>query len=271
MKTYCICGESSEFMPVITYRNETGFREYEGLAIARCQSCGVLRTLAPVGRQIKPETSRVSFYEGNEPIFRKYFKLVADSVLRYCSAGTVLDVGCASGILLEIFKEKGFRVYGLEPNKASYRASNKKFPRRVFQMKLKDFLKWRKQRFEVIVYNHVLEHIQDIHQEFTYIKKALQPHGLLVVGLPNTDNIVFKLRSKYWESLLPNQHVWHFSTRYIQDFLKRQGFEILDTSFNNHLRQDYPLFKKLYFEILTSLNTLLHTGEAVLIIARRRG
>lgn len=268
MTSHCICGEARVFKPVITYRNETAFKEHEGSVIARCISCGVLKTIATPSR-LKPMTSRVEFYEGNQPIFREYFESVADSIIRFCKSGTVLDVGCASGIMLEILSERGFGVYGLEPNSEAFKKAKQKFPGRVFPRKLKEFSRKMKQMFDIIIYNHVLEHIQDVNREFFLIKKALRPRGLLVVGLPNTDNVIFKLRGKYWESLLPEQHVWHFSTSYIQDILRKQGFEILETSFNNHLRQDYPLVKQLYFKLLTGLNTILRTGEAMLIVARK--
>lgn len=268
MWSNCICGKSREFVPIITYRGETVFKEYEGLEITRCVNCAVLKTIAAKGR-LKPETSRVEFYEGNLPIFRGYFTTVAERIARYRKVGRVLDIGCASGILLEILAQRGFDVYGLEPNKKAFKIAKKKLAQRIYPIKLRKFLVQRKQLFDILIYNHVLEHIEDINREFSLIKKALRPHGLLVIGLPNTDNIIFKLRGKYWESLLPDQHVWHFSTAYVRSLLRKEGFEILMTTFNNHLRQDYPYLKRLYFEFLTRLNTLSGTGEAMLVIARR--
>ncbi len=265
----CVCGKRRVFTPTIRYENESTFSDYEGLTIGRCKSCGLLKTSGSQ-KKINPKVSQADFYESNQPIFTNYFSDVIARIRRYRRSGRVLDVGCATGICLRILSENGFRAYGLEPNRVAFQITKQKFSRSVFPLTLKQFWLTKKMRFDTIIYNHVLEHIPDIHEEFLYIHKALLPGGLLVVGIPNTANFVFWLRGKYWESLLPNQHVWHFSTRYLVAYLKNQGFTILETSFNNHLRQDYPLIKKMYFKLLTGLNMLFSTGEAVVIIAQKR-
>lgn len=264
----CICGKGRVFTPNIRYENENTFSAYEGLTIGRCTGCGLLKTFGSQ-KKINPKVSQADFYESNQPIFTSYFSDVVERIRRYQKSGRVLDVGCATGICLRILSENGFRTYGLEPNRAAYKIVKQKFPDTVFHLTLKQLWLIKKLRFHAIIYNHVLEHIPDINSEFSYIHKALLPGGLLVIGVPNTANFVFWLRGKFWESLLPNQHIWHFSTKHLVTFLTKQGFKISDMSFNNHLRQDYPIAKRLYFKLLTGLNTLASTGEAVLVIARK--
>lgn len=265
----CVCGEGTIFTTFIRYENETTFAAYEGLAIVRCTKCGLLKTSGSYKR-INPKVSNADFYENNMPIFSNYFRNVVERIRRYQRSSRVLDVGCASGICMRVLSQNGFSAYGLEPNRAVYKIVKQKFPRTVFPLTLKKLWQTKKLRFHTIIYNHVLEHVPDIRNEFSYIHKALLPGGLLVIGVPNTANCVFWLRGKYWESLLPNQHFWHFSTGYLVRYLTSQGFKILETSYNNHLRHDYPLTKRLYFKLLTILNTLFSTGEAVVIIAQKQ-
>ncbi|MEK7166074.1 MAG: class I SAM-dependent methyltransferase [Patescibacteria group bacterium] len=264
----CICGRHREFQSLISYTQEKVFKAYEDLSIARCSNCYVLKTLAAANK-VQPVKSNTEFYEGNKNIFTDYFTKLVSQIVKYRKSGKVLDVGCATGILLNIFVKQGFTVWGLEPNPAAWKLSRTRFPKRIFQLKLSEFLKHHRLRFDVIVYNHVLEHVVDVQKEIQNIKKALKPGGMLVLGLPNTDNIIFKIRGKYWESLLPNQHHWHFSTKYIHSLLRREEFQILETTFNNHLRQDYPFVKRLYFGILNTINSIFHTGEAMTILAKK--
>ncbi|MEK7165997.1 MAG: class I SAM-dependent methyltransferase [Patescibacteria group bacterium] len=265
----CVCGEGRIFTTLIRYENETIFAAYEGLAIIRCTKCGLLKTSGNYKR-INSKVSNTDFYESNQPIFSNYFRDVVERICRYQRSGRVLDVGCASGICMRVLSQNGFSVYGIEPNRTAYKIVKQKFPDMVFPLTLKKLWLTKKLRFHTIIYNHVLEHIPDIRNEFSYIHKALLPGGLLVIGVPNSANLVFWLRGKYWESLLPNQHIWHFSTKYLVQYLTSQGFTIFETSYNNHLRQDYPLVKRLYFKLLTILNTLFSTGEAVVIFAKKK-
>ena len=101
------------------------------------------------------------------------------------------------------------------------------------------------------------------------IKKALKKDGVLIVGVPNTDNMIFKIRRKFWESLLPNEHIWHFNIRYLVQYLQKQKFEIVRVSFEDDARRTYPLLKRIYFTLLSFLNKIMGSGEAVLIIAQR--
>ena len=81
--------------------------------------------------------------------------------------------------------------------------------------------------------------------------------------------MIFKIRRKFWESLLPNEHVWHFNTRYLVQYLQKQKFEIVRVGFEDDARKTYPLLKRIYFTLLSFLNKIMGSGEAVLIIAQR--
>ena len=105
--------------------------------------------------------------------------------------------------------------------------------------------------FDCIIYNHVLEHIEDINGEFVLIKKALKKNGTLIIGVPNTDNMIFKIRRKYWESLLPNEHIWHFNAKYLAQYLQKQKFEIIKIRFEDDARKSYPFHKQTYFRLLS--------------------
>jgi 2-polyprenyl-3-methyl-5-hydroxy-6-metoxy-1,4-benzoquinol methylase len=144
-----------------------------------------------------------------------------------------------------------------------------KLKNKIFNGTLSNFINHNKKTFNVVIYNHVLEHIPNPAEEIKHIKKLLTKNGVLVIGVPNTDNIFFYLRKKYWESLLPDQHIWHFSTDYLKRFLKENGFEVVETSYSNYEREDYPLLKRIYFTILVLLNKMLGTGEAVLLVSKR--
>ena len=266
----CICQSSktSEFRPVIQFRNEVVFKNYEGIIIGKCNKCGIFKTFPPKYSSFNSKQSKTEFYEQEKGLFVELFRPIVEKIKRFKQKGKVLDVGCSSGILLELLKKEGYEVYGIEPNKQAYKMAHKKLNRRIFNGTLKEFMKKNKDRFGIVIYNHVLEHIDDPVSELKSVKKILKKSGVLVIGLPNTQNITILLRGKYWEPLMPNEHIWHFSKNYLVRLLKSRGFVILDISYSNDERKDYSMLKRLYFQTLSLFNRVVNTGEAMLLIAK---
>lgn len=270
IKSNCVCSKTSSFVPFIVYTNETVFKDYEGSIIGRCKNCGVLKTFpSKKNKLFNPIITKAVDYEKRKKEFEKLFAPIVSSIEKVVKPGsTILDVGCSSGILLSLLKQKGFDVYGIEPNKQAYTFAKKSLKNIHFGT-LSTFLKRSKKKFDCIIYNHVLEHVEKLNEEFILINKQLKKKGVLIIGVPNTDNVIFKIRKKFWESLLPNEHVWHFTTAYLKKYLRKQGHKILHTSFDDDQRKSYPLVKRIYFTLLTFLNKIMHTGEAVLITAQK--
>lgn len=271
-RSICICSPQQpvEFRDDITYHNETVFKRFNGTVIGICSNCGVRKTFpATVNTAYDPVQSRAEFYEESAEKFRTLFKPVVDLIMQYKNKGAVLDVGCSSGILLELLRERGFDVYGIEPNKAAHEAAEKKFPQRIFRGTLKTYLEKNHRSFDVIIYNHVLEHIPYPLSELSLAKKILHTKGILVIGLPNTQNIIFSVRRKFWEPLMPNEHIWHFGKTYMKRLLQKEGLSVKKIRFEDDPRRDYPIIKRLYFGLLSLINKCTNTGEAMLLICER--
>jgi len=270
IKENCICKKNSKskFKLLIKYENETVFAEYEGISIYKCINCGVLKTISDKNPKIK-QKSRSWYYEKNKKKFIEIFKPIIEIIKKYKKNGQVLDVGCSSGILLELLEKRGFDAYGLEPNKQAYAIAKSKFKNKIFNCKLNEFIASNGLKFDIVIYNHGLEHIQDPIFELELIKKVLKNNGIFVLGLPNTSNIIFILRNKYWESLMPNEHIWHFSKKQVIQLLNKKEYLVKSITFSNDKRQDYTLIKRAYFNFLSQINKLFNTGESMLILSKK--
>lgn len=269
----CICknGQQSAFSPYITYEHETVFSAFEGTVIARCTNCGILKTFpAKNNHHYNPQQSRGVFYEENMQRFRSIFQPIVSLVQKYKPHGYVLDVGCSTGILLALLKEKKYEVFGVEPNLNAYKLARKKLGHNIFNGTLASYARQMNKKFDVIIYNHVLEHIENVTGELILVQKLLKKDGVLVIGVPNVRNFVFTVRQKKWELLMPNEHMWQFSDIYLNQLLSCFGFKTEAVVFDNDYRIEYSLMKQLYFRLLILLNKLFHTGEVLLLVARKK-
>lgn len=272
INSYCLCkNKIKNFVPFISYKNEIVFKDFNGIIIARCQNCGLLKTIVSKNN-FDAKQSRGAMYEEKKGLFISLFNPIVKEILKYKKSGKLLDVGCSSGLMLELLQQKGFKVYGIEPNKNAYKIANRKFPKHIFCTTLTGcycvILHSSKLKFDVIIFNHVLEHIEKVHEQLEIAKKLLQPDGLLVIGVPNTRNIIFYLRKKYWEYLMPKEHVWHFSDQYIIRLLNQHGFSVVSKQYSDDKRQDYPVIKRAYFSFLSLINKFMGTGESVTLYCK---
>lgn len=265
----CICNTSRLFRPTILFESSP-FPQYAGTVVSECSVCGCYKTTKKTP-EFNPSQSRFEMYENASSDFEKEFEPIIRSITgRISKKGRILDVGCSSGILLRILQEKGYSVWGVEANRDAYLTTQKSLKGRVVHGTLKQSLEKLPKEFDCIIYNHVLEHIEDPRAELEGALTLLKSGGVLIVGIPTRDNWIAKLRNERWESLMPGEHIWHFRTIDMITILKQLQTKIVSISFSNHHRRDYPSVKKILFGLLRILNTLTRTGEAVLIVAIKK-
>ena len=148
----CLCQsiKKSRFKEYIKYKNEGVFRLFEGVVIGKCVNCGLLKTFPPKTNNLfNPKQSRGDFYESSEDKFSQLFKPIVNLIKKYKNNGSVLDVGCSSGILLTLLKKESFNIAGIEPNEDAYKKARDKLGGDVFQGTLQDFIKLSTPNFSI--------------------------------------------------------------------------------------------------------------------------
>jgi 2-polyprenyl-3-methyl-5-hydroxy-6-metoxy-1,4-benzoquinol methylase len=65
--------------------------------------------------------------------------------------------------------------------------------------------------FDVVVFNHVVEHLADPLADLRRGLERLRSDGLVVIGVPNFGSWMARLRGANWASLQPQEHYWQFT------------------------------------------------------------
>ncbi len=125
--------------------------------------------------------------------------------------GRVLDVGCGSGELLADFAARGWETYGIDPGAEATAAAARRGAQ-VHTGTLAD-QPWPQGNFELIVFQHSLEHIVDPLAALRRAQALLAPGGLVVVAVPNWASWQRRLFRGRWVALDLPRHQQHFSPR----------------------------------------------------------
>jgi len=80
--------------------------------------------------------------------------------------------------------------------------------------------------FDVIVMNHVLEHLFNPKETLQEVSRILKPDGLLIIGIPNIDSYAARVFGKYWSAMEIPRHLYHFSVKTLKLLLSENNFEI---------------------------------------------
>ncbi|KKQ95704.1 MAG: Methylase involved in ubiquinone/menaquinone biosynthesis [Candidatus Woesebacteria bacterium GW2011_GWB1_43_14] len=191
--------------------------------IVRCRDCGLVRTLGKAKISYK-EYHRDDDYAKHEQLFRNIFHKRFDRVKRYKKGGRVLDIGASTGTMLQIFKFHGWDVWGVEPSNSAEGLSEKgiKCTNSTFEK-----AKLPTNYFDVVIINHVLEHVENPVSFLEKVNEVLKKDGIVYVDVPNFDSLISMIRGKNWKYLSPGEHLYHFTPKTLENTLKRAGFEII--------------------------------------------
>jgi SAM-dependent methyltransferase len=130
---------------------------------------------------------------------------------------SILDVGCYTGHLLHLLKQKGFKnVKGLDPSEFASKVAREKYGIEVIVGSLFD----RRDigRFDFITLTHVIEHIVDLRSFVLRLRDLLTEGGRIYIECPDAHN--FFLASKSDESVQSEHKVpfFQFSVEHVNFF-----------------------------------------------------
>ena len=255
-------------------KNDVNFIIYlktEGIKYVRCQNCGLIFRKNEFGkRDLKQYENKKYFsaYIKNYKVFIEIFTDLLNTVEKYKKHGRILDIGCSIGLFLFLAKKRKWKEFGVEISIfASNFAKNRLKLNVMNSDNLDDFPN---NYFDVIVLNHVLEHIENPISILKQIYKKLESNGILMIGVPNINGLFPRFQKGKWPSIKPHEHYNQFTPKTLKlllnkSFFKPIKFNTISRNFNYKFWPLNLILNKIFNPILENLKL----GEFMLIIFKK--
>ncbi len=209
-----------------------------------CENCNYENANLESGMQVDLTHNHTSIHSREIGLKRlrveNFTTLLKNILLLKPHGGTLLEIGCADGWFLELAK-KNFSVLGIESdidvgNATASRGLPVKigcFPNILDESK----------KFDIIIFNDVIEHIPNIEKTIATCYKSLNKNGLLVLNLPNSKGIIYKISKKLvnfrftkffdrmWQKQFSSPHLHYFNLSNLIKMLTKHRFHIKNNGY----------------------------------------
>lgn len=139
----------------------------------------------------------------------------------------VLDIGCGNGLFINSLKKNGWDVYGIDISEKSVNFARNTLNLKNVKQGDVENISYPKSFFDVIVMNHVIEHVYDPNKLFLNASKILKPDGIMIVTTPNIRSINFSIFGQDWFPLETPRHLTLFSPQSMTKLAKNSGLKIV--------------------------------------------
>ena len=123
---------------------------------------------------------------------KKYIELL-ESIMEQYKIKTICDVGCGPGFLISSLKKKNIVAVELDESAIKIASNFAK----VYRKNLNQVFKL-DQKFDLVVCNHVIEHLRKPEILIKSINNLLKKNGYLIIGTPDFDSAMARrYKNKY--------------------------------------------------------------------------
>jgi 2-polyprenyl-3-methyl-5-hydroxy-6-metoxy-1,4-benzoquinol methylase len=191
-----------------------------------------------------------------------YYTHSRSELMPYIPQGikTALDIGCGTGVFGSLLKSRyPCQVWGIEPNKASALEAEKKLDKVVNSTFFRNMPELISQKFDIIFFNDVLEHLVDPEEALDICKSLLNANGYILASIPNIrwyPVILSLLRYRDFKyevaGVMDKTHLRFFTLKSMLRLFKDNGYKIITSNGIN---------KSTSFKFFNLLNLLLFNSQ----------
>jgi SAM-dependent methyltransferase len=242
--------------------------------VVRCRGCGLhYVSPRPAGEELADLYASVEdpVYQDEMDGRMRMFRRNVRNLNRHAQKGRVLDVGCSIGIFLNLAKQDGWSIAGLEPSQWCVERGRKLFGYgEEVQVGGYHHLADRGESYEAVTLWDVLEHVDDPLDALKACGAVLKPGGVLGLSTVDIGSLYAQLMGRRWPWLM-KMHLYYFDRRTIRRYLDMAGFDVLEIRIYRHvvslnyLRYKLRRIHSLAYQLLTLIQKILLFGRTIYV------
>ena len=157
-----------------------------------------------------------------------------DMAIALTPTGTVLDVGCGDGLLLQMLKEQGIETKGVDISDVAVEVCTQKGFTVLKNDFTTDVLPFGEGSFDTVIALDVLEHVYNPEKLLSEIHRVSKSD--VVISVPNFASLPARIQvllGRVPENNRPNKgHLYWFTWKVLKDVLAKEHFVIEEGRFN---------------------------------------
>ncbi len=224
----CMCEERQALAEAVKDFEYGAPGEYTWLKCSRCQLVGIAPIPGPEILEQAYPSDYHAYVPAQSKLTRKLQSLSRQRTARAHAslaptAGSILDIGCSTGLLLSAIGDLGrYQLFGVEYDRVAAASARA----RGIQVWEGDFADADipPNSMDLVIAQHVLEHVLDPIETLRKIMTILKPGGRLAGELPNLDSWDARLFGRYWGGGHAPRHIFHFTPETLTRALHQCGF-----------------------------------------------
>ena len=256
--------------PVCSKDNYRAIFSKEGGTYVKCLGCGMVY-INPVFTDDalkdyyeKNHSVQAQIVEEGDSFYKKIYTQGLDSIESVCKPGNILDVGCSSGVFLDLAKHRNWKTFGIELNVQEFNMALKKG--HAVHNRLLENIRF-DMKFTAITLWDVFEHIKDGEFYLNMMKTLLLENGVIFLQIPSSDSLAAKILQEKCNMFDGLEHVNLYGVNTIKLLAGKCGLDILNIQtvipeigvINNYLNYEDPYLGNT--DNKTNIPGLIHEKE----------
>ena len=208
--------------------------------IVQCESCGlVFNAVMPDEEELAAIYTK-EYYTSKDSLRYGYTDYLADrdnivktstkrlkEIEKLKSPGSLLDVGCAFGFFMDIARQRGWTVSGVEISQFAAEYAVGELGLNVVNRSA-EHCEYGARAYDVITMWDLIEHLREPGETLRKLAAALKEDGVLVLSTPDVKSLPARLMRERWLGWqLRNEHLYYFSHATLERMLDAAGLEVI--------------------------------------------
>lgn len=197
--------------------------------LSRCDNCAyIFANPCPSPEFIQSlygETADPAYQEEAQGRSKNFIRILKSLDKIHPERGILFDVGAATGILLDISRERGWQVEGIEPSTWAIGVARDKYHLEIREGVFEK-ADLQEEHYTVVTMVDFIEHTPHPLEAISIAQKILLPGGTLCLVTPDINSIAAKITGQKWWHYRPG-HLGYFSKKSLDFLLQKTGFRIV--------------------------------------------